>query len=260
MRAEPLTHGSLFSGIGGFDLGFERAGFKTIWQVEKNFFCRKILERHFGETQRFIDVRNCGAHNLQRVDVITGGDPCQRNSNAWRHGSGDDSPAYEFIRIVADLRPSIVVRENPAVLRADAPWPWERFRRELDRLGYAVVPFRLRACCLGAHHQRERMFLLAALPDAHGAGLEGDEREILERAREWRSNADFARSDRRNPEAGVCGRTHAIPNRVDRLRSLGNAISPEVAYWIAWQIRRALECQKPSEAVGAEISSSSKTR
>lgn len=80
----PPTMGSLFAGIGGFDLGFERAGFKTVWQVEIDRYCRKVLERHFPHAKRFNDVREVGARNLEPVDVICGGFPCQDISNAGK--------------------------------------------------------------------------------------------------------------------------------------------------------------------------------
>jgi DNA (cytosine-5)-methyltransferase 1 len=76
------TVGSLFAGIGGFDLGFERAGFETVWQVEIDPWCRKVLAKNFPHAERFEDVRTVGKHNLSRVDVIVGGFPCQDISNA----------------------------------------------------------------------------------------------------------------------------------------------------------------------------------
>lgn len=70
------TVGSLFAGIGGFDLGFTRAGFDVSWQVEIDPWCRKVLAKHFPSAERFEDVRTVGSHNLKRVDVICGGFPC----------------------------------------------------------------------------------------------------------------------------------------------------------------------------------------
>ncbi len=82
MTEKGFTVGSLFAGIGGFDLGFERAGFKTVWQVEINDWCRKVLAKNFPDAERYADIRDCGKHNLKPVDVIVGGFPCQDISNA----------------------------------------------------------------------------------------------------------------------------------------------------------------------------------
>ncbi len=243
------TVGSLFAGIGGLDLGFERAGFKSRWQVEKDPWCRRVLAKNFPAAERFNDVHACGIHNLCPVDVICGGDPCQENSNA-RQAFDTTSPSLggEFIRIVDELRPRIVLRENPSVVRADAPWPWFRFRAELERLGYAVLPFELRACCVGLDHKRERLFLLAALPDAGGTRLEGNEREELERAyRRQGHGADASRPDRRSATPRVCGRAHGIQHRMDRLRGLGNAVSPQMAEIIARCVAKALIQPKESD-------------
>lgn len=238
-----LTLGSLFTGVGGFDLGFERAGFRTVWQVEKSEWCRRMLAKRFPDAERHVDVSECGSANLGRVDVICGGDPCQENSNARRaYDTRSPSLGGEFIRIVDELRPRVVLRENPSVVRSDAPWPWYRFRAALESLGYAVLPFECRSCCLGADHRRERLFLLAALPNADIPRLERHEREELAGANGRQGyRADACRSDRRNPTPRICGRTHGIRHRMDRLRALGNAVDPNVAEMIArciWKVAR----------------------
>jgi hypothetical protein len=87
-----LTIGSLFAGIGGFDLGFERAGFTTRWQVERDSWCRENLAKNFPHAERYADIKDCGRANLTSVDIIVGGDPCQRNSNAARNGGGRKAP------------------------------------------------------------------------------------------------------------------------------------------------------------------------
>ncbi len=79
-----LTTGSLFAGIGGFELGFEREGYEVRWQVEKDEYCQKVLARHWPHVPRYDDVRDCGPHNLEPVDAIMGGFPCQDLSLAGK--------------------------------------------------------------------------------------------------------------------------------------------------------------------------------
>lgn len=76
-----LTFGSLFAGIGGFDLGLERAGMRCLWQVEKDDYCRQVLAKHWPNVTRYEDVKDVGRANLAPVDLICGGFPCQEPSS-----------------------------------------------------------------------------------------------------------------------------------------------------------------------------------
>ncbi len=124
-----MNVGSLFSGIGGFDLGFERAGMRVSWQVELDPYCRAVLARHFPDAARFEDVREVGAGNLDPVDLVCGGFPCQDLSAAGR-GAGIDGARSglwsEFARIVRELRPRYVVVENVPALLTGKGKRWER--------------------------------------------------------------------------------------------------------------------------------------
>jgi DNA (cytosine-5)-methyltransferase 1 len=218
-----VTFGSLFSGVGGMDLGLERAGLRCVWQCESDPFARRVLARHWPGIPCYEDVRGLDGRSIERPDLVCGGDPCQANSKArGARPARDEGPAVHFLRLVDELRPRLVLRENPWPSLRSAPWPWHRFRSGLESLGYAVLPFRLRSCCLGADHQRDRLFLLAALPDAPGAGLEGCDDRALE-------CDDAPRRDRRRPAPRICRRVDRISHRVDRLRCLGNAVDPRVA-------------------------------
>ena len=113
------TVGSLFAGIGGFDLGFERAGFKTVWQVEIDSYCQKVLAKNFPEAERFGDIRECGSHNLKPVDVICGGYPCQDISVAGQGKglTGERSGLWgHYRRIIGEIRPRYVLVENSPAL------------------------------------------------------------------------------------------------------------------------------------------------
>lgn len=109
-----LTHGSLFSGIGGFDLAADWSGIKTLWQVEKDPFCLAVLRKHFPEVKRYEEIK--GLSGLQPVDIISGGFPCQPFSVAGKQGGKEDNRYLwpEMLRVIAEVRPTWVVAENVA--------------------------------------------------------------------------------------------------------------------------------------------------
>lgn len=240
-----MTFGSLFSGIGGLDLGLERAGMRCVFQVEIDEYCRRVLAKHWPDVRRHDDVRTFPPASPEewRCDLITGGDPCQPNSNAgsvWKSEHPD--LGIEFLRVIATLRPRLVLRENPSRVREDALWPWWRMRNELRRLGYAVLPFRLRACCLGADHQRDRLFLLASLLDSDSKRLSRINGTRLPAQYPGRATVGSPGDARRDGLSAprICRGSDGVPSRMDRLRGLGNAVYPAAAEWIG---RRILEAQ-----------------
>ena len=169
-----VTIGSLFSGIGGLELGLEWAGLgPTIFQVEQDACCQSILARHWPDAQRFDDVRAVGAANLPPVDIICGGFPCQPFSVAGKRAGRDDERHLwpEFARIVRELRPRFVVAENvPGLLTIDGGRVFGVVLGDLAACGYDGVWFTLRASDVGAPHRRERLFIVGWLADSDGAG------------------------------------------------------------------------------------------
>lgn len=245
-----MTFGSLYSGVGGLDLGLERAGLRCLWQVEINGFARRVLARHWPDVPRHDDVRTFPPDDPGQwaVDMICGGDPCQGNSNAGSvHKVAREDLGTEFLRVVAAIRPRLVLRENPSRSRPDALWPWRRMRDGLGRLGYAVLPFRLRACCAGADHERERLFLLASLPDADGERPQGFDGEGLAVRDAGRAAGDRVRvgSPDRLPPPRICRGADRVPDRVERLVGLGNAVDPRVAELIGRRIVDAFGVETP---------------
>jgi DNA (cytosine-5)-methyltransferase 1 len=161
--------GSLFAGVGGFDLGFERAGMRVSWQVEQDPYCRAVLARHFPDAARFEDVREVGAQNLCPVDLLCGGFPCQDLSPAGK-GAGIDGARSglwsEFARIVCELRPRYVVVENvPALLTGKGKrWdraPVGRVLGDLAEARYDAEWACLSAREFGAPHLRKRVWIVA---------------------------------------------------------------------------------------------------
>ena len=166
-----LTVGSLFSGIGGFELGLERTGgFKTAWQCEKDEFCLKVLAKHWPDVKRFTDIKEMGIEeNIPYVDVICGGFPCQPVSCAGkRKGKEDERWLWpEFYRIVCEVKPRWVLVENvPGLLSADSGRLFAGILRDLSSSGYDAEWNIVSAAFVGAPHLRKRVFVVAHTNDA----------------------------------------------------------------------------------------------
>lgn len=236
--------GSLFSGIGGLELGLEWAGVgHTVWQVERDPFCRKVLAKHWPDAQRFEDVREVGEHNLSPVDVICGGFPCQDVSHLGKRkgmGEGTRSGLWaEFARIIGELRPRFVIVENVIGLRTLG---LELVLGDLRGLGYRGEQGVLSACAVGAPHARKRLFIVAHTNDHRMV------RDWAAEPAETQGRGGVA--DRRGGspddwwklwqvgEPKVLRVANGVPDGLDRNRALGNAVVPQVAQIVG---RRLLE-------------------
>ncbi len=286
-----MTIGSLFSGIGGFELGFLQAGLCTLddikWQVEINSFCNRVLERHFPNAKRYGDIRDVGRHNLEPVDLICGGSPCQPFSCAGkRKGREDDRYLWpEMFRVIGELHPARVVYENvPGGIRETV----DTISENLESIGYWSIPLVIPACEVGADHERKRLFIIAekfvVWPCEYIFEEWDDEHEYpqcpickTDFSECWHDGctswidepitADIARqrmeglratweqvtqsldktllsvrdsNGQWKVEPDVCRITHGVSHRVDRLKSLGNAVVPQVVQAIgeiivAWE-------------------------
>lgn len=155
-----MTVGSLFSGIGGIDLGLERAGMEIRWQVEIDPFARRVLEKHWPHVTRYGDIQELTGDELEPVDLICGGFPCQPVSLAGRRRGEDDTRWLwpEFARIVRHLRPRYVLVENvPGLLVRGMG----RVLGDLAELGYDAEWASIPAAAFGAPHLRYRVFIVA---------------------------------------------------------------------------------------------------
>ena len=175
------TFGSLFAGIGGLDLGLERAGWRCAWQVEIDPYCRRVLAKHWPTVARYEDVRHVGAANLARVDLVAGGFPCQDISYAGR-GAGLDGARsglfYELARVVRELGPRYVLLENVAALLGRG---LDAVLGTLASLGYDAEWHCLPAAAVGAPHMRDRVFLVAyTRGQQHQGGCATEQREAAE--------------------------------------------------------------------------------
>lgn len=170
-----MHFGSLFTGIGGFDLALERAGMVCDWQVEIDKNCQKLLAHRFPNARRYTDVRDVGKHNLSAVDVICGGFPCQDLSVAGKRVglAGERSGLwYEFARIIDEMRPGIVIIENvPGLLSSAKGADFGIIVSTLDEFGYGVAWRMLDAQHFGLAQRRKRMFIISSLGSGRAAEI-----------------------------------------------------------------------------------------
>lgn len=231
-----LTIGSLFSGIGGLELGLEWAGLgPTLWQVETDAKCRDVLARHWPEAERHEDVRTVRATTLAPVDLICGGFPCQDISSAGRKAGlvGARSGLWiEFSRIVAECRPRWVVVEN--VAGGARKWV-DAVRRDLAGLGYACLPIPVAASDCGAPHERARIFVVAGTT----ADTHRQSGNVCPSPR--RSLRDASRRHGWSAEPDVVRVVHGLPGRMDRQCMLGCAVVPQCAEVVGHVILRLME-------------------
>jgi DNA (cytosine-5)-methyltransferase 1 len=249
-----VTVGSLFAGIGGFDLGLERAGMEIKWQVEIDPFCRAVLEKHWPGVKRLSDIREAVGYRrdvygyidshamrylLEPVDLICGGFPCQDISVAGRGAglAGERSGLWsEYLRLIRELRPRYVVVENvPGLLGRGLG----DVLGGLAESGYDAEWDCVPAASVGAKHLRDRVWIVA-----YPHGPRSQERQVLQRL----PGEERRYGDRQNAAVGAWWATesnvvrvvHGLPGRVDRIRALGNSVVPQIAEWIG---RRILEAE-----------------
>jgi DNA (cytosine-5)-methyltransferase 1 len=160
-----MTHGSLFSGIGGFDCAAEWMGWENLFHCEINTFCQRILKYYWPDAKLYEDIKTTDFTIWRgRIDVLSGGFPCQPYSTAGkRKGKEDDRHLWpEMLRAVREISPRYVVGEN---VRGLTNWNgglvFDEVQADLEAEGYEVLPFLLPACAINAPHRRDRIWFIA---------------------------------------------------------------------------------------------------
>ena len=233
-----VTIGSLFAGIGGFELGLERSipGAETIWQVEQDKHCLKVLAKHWPGTQRFTDVREVGAHNLATPTILTAGFPCQDFSISGK-GEGlngaKSSLWLEARRIISELRPRVFCLENvPAITFRGGSTVIEN----IAELGYSAEWQIISARERGAPHLRNRWFCVAYTDSTSGKreplnplSLESKIELVSRSSKAGRDNFEGHWQKEAHPEPVICRMANGLSSGMDRarLKALGNAIVPQ---------------------------------
>lgn len=234
-----LEFASLFTGIGGIDLGFEHAGWTCVLQVENHPFARRVLRKHWPHVLRQHDVNF--ARIPQRIGALVGGFPCQDLSSANVKGrerlQGKQSGLWAaFKHCIVQAQPEWVVIENVGKTWRD--W-MPRVRRDLWRRGYASVPFLVRAADVGAPHERLRGWVVAAHADRHGESIMCFHAKVAELYETARPRWPY----RWQPPSCALGVVDGIPNRMDRLHVVGNAVVPQIPTLFALAIKELVHAQ-----------------
>lgn len=160
-----MKHGSLFSGIGGFDLAAEWMGWENVFHCEWMPFPRQVLKYHFPNSISYEDITKTDftIHRGQ-LDILTGGFPCQPYSVAGKRlGKEDERHLWpEMLRAIREIEPRFVVGENVrGLVNWNGGMVFDEVQSDLENEGYEVLPFILPACAVGAPHRRDRVWFIA---------------------------------------------------------------------------------------------------
>ena len=269
---DDVTHASLFSGIDGFGLAAEWCGWENIFQVEIEDYPTKVLERHYPNVKRYRDIKEFDGRPYRgTIDVLSGGFPCQPYSVAGkRKGKEDDRALWpEMLRVIQEIGPTWVVGENVAGF---IEMGLEQSCLDLESEGYEVWPLVIPACAVEAPHRRDRVWIIAynerfavssqinerqinrrkrtqmgykrrtsgGESDSNG---DGKHRKKHKRGNQFRCEGEEIALGRSVHEPDwqenwievatrLCRVDDGVPNRVHRIKALGNAIVPQVAYEI----------------------------
>ena len=229
-----LTHGSLFSGIGGFEEGAERAGIKTIWNCELEAYQNKVLHKINKYAEQYRDITS--AEITRYVDIISGGFPCQDISVAGKMEGikGERSGLWsDMFRIIWQVRPQYVLIENsPALLIRG----FEQVLCDLSKAGYDAEWQTISNAAFGYPHLRKRLYIIAY---TNKIRLQSDihkNRSINSIFKQWSSNKNdgYSLSERilKIPTSNVIRNGNGVRYWTHRVGSLGNAVNPTVAHYL----------------------------
>ena len=204
-----MTHGSLFSGIGGFDLAAEWMGWENKFHCEWNEFGQKVLKYYWPESELFTDITKSDfTKYADKIDVLTGGFPCQPYSTAGKRlGKEDDRHLWpEMLRAIREIKPRWVIGENVlGLVNWNGGLVFHEVQTDLEAQGYEVWPYVLPACSVNAPHKRDRVWFVAYSQNkgrsTRFGQVQTEDGEISER----NNNAKSCDTNQLNDVANTCG-------------------------------------------------------
>ena len=233
-----LNHLDLFSGIGGFALGLQWAGgFKTTGFCEIDPYCQKVLRKHWPDTPIYEDVRSFEHDGT--VDIITGGFPCQPFSLAGQRKGQDDVRHLwpSMLKIIEKHRPSWVVGEN---VFGFISLGLDQCLNDLENIGYTAETLDIYSCAADLPTLERHIWIIATPNEVGSKGCRIQAlQNIPKLPRQFSGSYTRERERWHLPESRVCGVGQRIPNRVDRLGAIGNAVDPHIPMMIGCAILEA---------------------
>lgn len=229
----------LFSGIGGFSLGLERAGMTTVAFCEIDPFCREVLRKHWPNAPIFDDVRTLTNEQTGSVDLVCGGFPCQPFSIAGHRKGHEDTRnmVQPMLEIVRASEPAWFVGEN---VEGFVDLGLDALCTALGSLGYATRVISLPACAVGLPSMERHLWIVATTSSERLERFWEIAVQAIEDGTKEFQGSDPRGSDRWDlPEARLCGVGERISRRVDRLRALGNAVDPHIPELLGRAIMQA---------------------
>jgi DNA (cytosine-5)-methyltransferase 1 len=233
----------LFSGIGGFSLGLERAGMKTVAFCETDKRCQEVLRKHWANVPIFDDVSTLKGEDIgETVDVICGGFPCQDISVAGK-GAGLEGERsglwWQFHRLIKEIKPKYAIIENVSALRNRG---LDQVLRSLSEIGYDSEWHCITASSIGAPHRRDRVWIISY---PKGERVQGLWTSGQQESHTHEEETVFMRYRKRfrkaywEAEPSVARVVDGFSRRVDRVKQLGNAVVPQIPELIGRAICQA---------------------
>ena len=237
---EKPTHLDLFSGIGGFALAAGWAGFETVGFCDNEPYAQAVLKKHWPNVPIHGDIKALDGTAYRGVTLLTGGFPCQPFSCAGKQrGKDDDRYLWpQMLRVIQEARPAWIVGENVVGIIGLA---LDQVCSDLEAEGYEVEPIIIPACGVDAQHRRNRVWIMA---NSNNKGLQGHWGSKECGSQLFIREGGDAKQKEWLAEPNVGRVANGIPNRVDRIKGLGNAIVPQVASEIIRCINKIMEDNK----------------
>lgn len=259
-----MNHASLFSGIGGAEVAASMMGWQNLFHCEIQEFPRKVLDYWFPNSESYEDITKTDFHQWQgKVDVLTGGFPCQPFSVAGRRKGTDDNRYLwpQMLRAIREIKPTWIVGENVAgirtmvepgkeikvgrtddlfeenyIYREESRFTLEKICKELEAAGYSVQPLNIPACSVGAPHRRERIWIVAHRADTGAETMQYERKNRVHasrspsyansnRPRKWKNKQKSFSRCCRTSNLGSCRNTRTL---ADSLRHRSNKVHKDL--------------------------------